>query len=62
MRPGSRPAPGGTAADYFASMVETPKVISSSTSSSTLTVSSAVKTVTLISTAVRRISYAYISV
>ena len=43
-------------ADYFESMVDTRSVISSSTSSSTFTVSSAVKTVTLFSTAVRRIS------
>ena len=41
---------------YFESIVETRSVISSSTSSSTFTVSSAVKTVTLFSTAVRRIS------
>lgn len=34
--------------NHFASMVETPKVISSSTSSNTFTVSSAVKIVTLI--------------
>ena len=41
---------------YFESIVETRSVISSSTSSSTFTVSNAVKTVTLFSTAVRRIS------
>lgn len=42
--------------NYSASMVETPRVISSNTSSRTFTVSSAVKIVTLFSTAVRRIS------
>ena len=41
---------------YSASMVDTPRVISSSTSSSTLTVSSEVNMVTLLSTAARRIS------
>ena len=41
---------------YSASMVDTPRVISSSTSRSTLTVSREVNMVTLLSTAARRIS------
>lgn len=48
---------GGCApTNYSASMVETPRVISSSTSSSTFTVSREVNMVTLLSTAARRIS------